>query len=125
VVVAFNQQYFGAKPPGSNGGRRSGWATADHQHIGFGKYRNFARGLENRFAGADALHSITAAKQLNTLGGADAAAVITATWGIAENLAFPSRPHTGFGLLVGCHFATSTLENTKKRHQRRCSTPCA
>ena len=63
--------------------KRSGRATADHQHLGFGENWNFARGLEKRFAGADVPHPITAAKQLKTLNGADAAAVITAAWGIA------------------------------------------
>src|ERR1700688_1994779 len=80
VVIALYQQDLGAKPPSSNGGRRSGRATADHQHVGFGENWNFARGLEKRFAGADVPHPITAAKQLKTLSGADAAAIIAAAW---------------------------------------------
>jgi hypothetical protein len=127
VVVPLNQQDVGAKPPSRNGGRRSGRTTADHQHVGFGKNWNFPRGLENRFAGADAPHAITATKQLKTLGGADAAAVITAAWGVAENLALPRRSYTGFGLFVGCHFKPQPLgpwETVKiVINDSRCSTP--
>jgi hypothetical protein len=113
----------------TGGGRRSGRATADHQHVGFGENWNFTRGLEKRFAGADVPHPLTAAKQLKTLNGADAAAVITAAWGIAENLAFPRRSHTGFGFFAGRHFATSTAcpvgSATIVINDSHCSTPCA
>jgi hypothetical protein len=57
--------------------------------------------------------------ELKTLNGADAAAVITAAWGIAENLAFPRRSYTGFGFFAGRHFATSSDCPVGKRDNRR------
>ena len=100
VVVTLDQQHLGAKPGRSYGGGRSGRAAADHQHVSFGEDRNLARRLKNSFGGAGAPHSTAATEQLNALRGPDAAAVIAAARGLAENFALPRRSYARRGSLL-------------------------
>ena len=53
VVVALDQQHVGAEAGRSDGSGRSGRAAADHQHVGLGEDRNFARRLEIVLAGRE------------------------------------------------------------------------
>ena len=76
MIVALHQEDFGAKPGRSNRGGGTGGATADHQNIGFGEYRNLSRKLRDRFVRASATHLASTAEQLDTLSSSDTAAVI-------------------------------------------------
>jgi hypothetical protein len=106
VVIALDQQHIGATSRRSDGGRRSGRAAANHQHVSFGEHRNLARWLKDCFSGASVAHTAAAAEQLDPLYRADTAAVIAAARRIAKNFALSGRSYR-LGVLALRHVLAS------------------
>jgi hypothetical protein len=93
----------------------TGGATANHQNIGFGEYRNLSCRFHDRFVRPGATHLSSTAEQLDAMRGADTAAVIAAARRIAKNFALPSFALVRPWIFAFCHAPAQPSSEGMKR----------